>query len=287
MSAGPDIRLAVVTSRVRVEEKLIFAALERHAIPYQHLDERTVCMELTGSRLPPYAVVLNRSMSNTRNRYIAHLFEACGTIVVNNSRVIETCGDKALTSIALVRAGIPTPRTIIALTPAAAMSALEQIGYPAVLKPVNGSWGRLLAKVSDRDAAEAILEHKQVLGSPIHSVIYIQEYIDKPGRDIRTIVMGDRVICGMYRHSEHWITNTARGGSTTLCELTPELVDLSLRAAQAVGGGAVAVDLIERPDGALLVTEINHTMEFHGMLTATGVDVADALIQYVRQVAQL
>lgn len=287
MSGGADIRLAVVASRVRVEEKQIFAALERRAILYERLDERRLSAEISGARTWPYAAVLNRSISNTRSLYVAHLFEAQGSVSFNSSQVITTCGDKLLTSLALVAAGIPTPRTSVALTPEAALPAIERIGYPVVLKPVHGSWGRLLAKIGDRQAAEAVLEHKQALGSPIHSVIYIQEYVDKPGRDLRTIVVGDQVICAMYRHSEHWITNTARGGVTTPCDLTPDLVDLSLRAAQAVGGGALAIDMIEGADGALLVTEINHTMEFHGMVDATGVDVADALVAYVQQAAGL
>jgi [lysine-biosynthesis-protein LysW]---L-2-aminoadipate ligase len=159
-------------------------------------------------------------MSNTRSVYAARLFEARGVLVCNSSQVIETCGDKLLTSLALMQAGLPTPRTAVALTPEAALEALEQIGYPAVLKPVSGSWGRLLAKVNDRDAAEAVLEHKQVLGSPQHSVIYIQEYIDKPSRDIRTIVIGKQVLCAIYRHAQHWITNTARGATTTPCEIS-------------------------------------------------------------------
>jgi [lysine-biosynthesis-protein LysW]--L-2-aminoadipate ligase len=192
-----------------------------------------------------------------------------------------------MTSLALIKAGVPTPRTTVALTPEAALAALDDFGYPAVLKPVTGSWGRLLAKVNDREAAEAILEHKDVLGSPVHSVIYIQEYIDKPGRDIRVNVMGDRVINAIYRYSQHWITNTARGAVAEPCELTPELVELSVKAAHAVGGGVLAVDLLERPDGSLVVTEINHTMEFYRTVMATGVDVAEALVEYVRQVADL
>ena len=286
MTGANRSRLAVLTSRVRIEERLIFTALEGHNIPYDHLDERHVGCELA-NLCSDYAVVVVRSMSNTRSLYAARLFEAAGAIVINSSHVIETCGDKMQTSLALLRAGVPTPRTAVTLTPGAALAMLEQIGYPAVLKPISGSWGRLLAKVNDREAAEAVLEHKQVLGSPAHSVIYIQEYIEKPGRDIRAIVIGDSVISAMYRWSEHWITNTARGASATPCTITDELSDLSLRAARAVGGGAVAVDILERPDHSFVVNEVNHTMEFHGMIAATGVDVAGAFVQYVRQVAGL
>ncbi len=277
--------VAVVASRVRMEEKLILEALERRGIPYEQLDERNISMALEAGEAP-YCAVLNRSISNTRSLYVAHLFEARGVPVVNRSAVVETCGDKILTSLALVKAGVPTPRTTVALTPDAALAALDELGYPAVLKPVTGSWGRLLAKVNDREAAEAVLEHKETLGSPAHHVIYIQEYIDKPGRDLRVNVMGDRVINAIYRCSKHWITNTARGAVAQPCALTPEVVDLSLRAARAVGGGALAVDLLERPDGSLVVTEINHTMEFYRTVMATGVDVADALVEYVQEVAQ-
>lgn len=285
MAGANGAPVAFVASRIRMEEKLMLAALERRGVAYEQLDERSIAMPLERGD-SPYGAVLNRSISNTRSLYVAHLFEALGVPVVNGSAVVATCGDKVLTHLALVQAGIPTPRTTVALTPAAALAALDEIGYPAVLKPVSGSWGRLLAKVNDRQAAEAILEHKEVLGSPAHSVIYIQEYVDKPGRDLRVNVIGDRVVNAIYRVSQHWITNTARGAVAQPCELSPELVDLSLRAARAVGGGALAVDLLERPDGALVVTEINHTMEFYRTVMATGVDVADALVDYVLQVAR-
>ena len=279
MAGTKDLPLAVVASRVRMEEKLIFSTLERRGIPYEQIDERRISMSLEDGDAP-YRAVLNRSISNTRSLYVARLFEARGVPVVNRGAVVETCGDKVLTNLALNRAGLPTPRATAALTPDAALTALEEIGYPAVLKPVSGSWGRLLAKVNDREAAEAVLEHKQVLGSPIHSVIYVQEYVDKPGRDLRVNVMGERVVNAIYRYSSHWITNTARGAVAETCELTPEVVELSLRAAQAVGGGALAVDLLERPDGSLVVTEVNHTMEFYRTVKATGVDVAGALVDY-------
>ncbi len=165
----------------------------------------------------------------------------------------------------LARAGVPQPHNVTAFTPEAALEAIEAFGYPVVLKPVVGSWGRLLAKINDRDAAEAVLEHKATLGSVQHSVFYIQEYIEKPGRDIRAIVIGDRVLTAMYRKSEHWITNTARGGEGELCPITPGIEELCLKATKAVGGGVLAVDLVEHPEKGLVVNEINHTMEFHTM----------------------
>ena len=176
------------------------------------------------------------------------------------------------------------PRNMAAFTPESALDAIEQLGYPVVLKPCIGSWGRLVAKINDREAAEAILEHKQILGSYHHSIYYIQQYIEKPGRDIRSFVVGDETIAAIYRTSEHWITNTALGAKASNCPVTPEINDLSLQAAAAVGGGMLAIDLLESPDG-LLVNEVNYTMEFRNSIQTTGVDIPAKMIDYVLQEA--
>jgi [lysine-biosynthesis-protein LysW]--L-2-aminoadipate ligase len=209
-----------------------------------------------------------------------------GVQTVNTAAVVQTCGDKLATSSALVREGVATPRVSIALTPESALDAIESFGYPVILKPATGSWGRLLSKINDREAAETILEHKQVLGGPQHHIFYIQEYVEKPERDIRAFVVGDETIGAIYRHSEHWITNTARGGRASNCPVTPEIDALSQAAAQAVGGGVVAVDLLETPDGQMLVNEVNHTMEFRNSIDTTGVDIPGRVVDYVMRVAQ-
>jgi [lysine-biosynthesis-protein LysW]--L-2-aminoadipate ligase len=149
-----------------------------------------------------------------------------------------------------------------------------------VLKPVTGSWGRLLARVNDRDSAEAILEHRQTLGGYNHHTYYVQSYVEKPGRDIRAFVIGDRTICAIYRTSAHWVTNTARGGEASNCPVTAELDDICQRAAQAVGGGILAIDLLETPEGGLVVNEINHTMEFRNSSAPTGVDIPAEVVRY-------
>jgi len=149
---------------------------------------------------------------------------------------------------------------------------------------VIGSWGRLLAKVTDRAAAEALLEHKEVLGGFQHQLFYIQEYVEKPGRDIRVFVVGERAIAAIYRRSAHWITNTARGGQAENCPLTEEVARLSVKAAEAVGGGVVAVDLFESERG-LLVNEVNHTMEFKNSVHTTGVDIPGEILKYAWSLA--
>ena len=154
------------------------------------------------------------------------------------------------------------------------------------MKPLNGSWGRLLSKVNDRDAAEAILEHKQTLGGYKHSIFYIQEYIEKPGRDIRSFVVGDETVAAIYRNP-HWVTNTARGREKLNCPITPEIDHISRVAAQAVGGGVLAVDILETLDGHLLVSGVNHTPEFRNSIAPTGVDIPGKIIDYVLEVAAM
>jgi len=199
--------------------------------------------------------------------------------------VATICGDKLQTSAALLRHEVPQPEVRVAFTEKSALQALDELGYPAVLKPAVGSWGRLLSKVNDRDAAETILEHKTILGSYHHSIFYIQQYIEKKGRDIRSFVIGDECVAAVYRSSDHWITNTARGATTTNCPVTDELRELSLRGAKAVGGGVVALDLFETDDG-LLVNEVNYTMEFRNSVGVTGVDIPGRIIDHVIRVAK-
>src|SRR2546430_1406261 len=204
---------------------------------------------------------------------------------VNVTTVFGT-GTPSRASAAVVRILSPQMRATFARftvgTRESALEAIEAMGYPVVLKPMVGSWGRLLAKINDRDAAEAVLEHKETLGSYQHGIFYIQEYVNKPQRDIRAIVVGDQTIGAIYRTSEHWITNTARNGRASVCEVTPEIDQLCQKAAAAVGGGFLSVDLLEHEDG-LLVNELNYTPEFHGFMDATGIPVPDHVIDYVQQ----
>src|SRR5207245_7426067 len=168
---------------------------------------------------------------------------------------------------------IPTAGMLLAVDAQATIQCSEMLGYPVVVKPVNGSWGRLLARINDRDAAEAVLEHQETLGSYQHHVHYVQEYIAKPLRDIRAFVTGERTICAIYRTSEHWVTNTARGAVASNCPVTPELDSLCVRAAQAVGGGILAIDVLEDPQRGLLINEINATMEFRNSIAPTRVNI--------------
>ena len=280
------MRVGVLCSRVRVEEKLIFQALRDRGVDSERIDDEAITLDLTGG-LDSYDVVLIRCLSHSRALYASKLLGENGQRTVNTYEVIATSGDKLLTSLALAKRGVPTPRTRVAFTAQSALETIEQMGYPVVLKPLNGSWGRLLAKINDRDAAETILEHKHTLGGYPHSIFYIQEYIEKPGRDIRSFVVGGETIAAIYRHSPHWITNTARGAEASNCPITPEIDRLSRAAAEAVGGGVVAIDILEAPDGRLLVSEVNHTAEFRNSIAPTGVDIAGCIVDYALEVAAM
>jgi len=281
------MKIGVLLSRVRIEEKWILEALVKRGIPHERIDDREAVFDFAHpENWLSYSAVLERSLSFARGLYATQILNAWGIPTVNMAHVAATCGDKLATSAALARAGIPQPRIKVAFTPESALQAIEELGYPVVLKPVVGSWGRLLAKINDRDAAEAILEHKETLGSYQHSIYYLQEYIQKPGRDIRAFVVGDQTVCAIYRTSSHWITNTARDGKGEVCPITPELNALCVAAAQAVGGGVLAVDVLEDPQRGFLVNEINHTSEFHTLAPTTGVDVAGLMVEYTLAVAE-
>jgi [lysine-biosynthesis-protein LysW]--L-2-aminoadipate ligase len=282
-------KIGVLYSRVRVEEKWIFAALEQRSaeVDYERIDDRLLSFDLDNpTPWQQYDAILERSISYARGLYALKTLNAWGIPTVNTAAVAEACGDKIATANALSAAGVPQPSTVIAFTPESAIDGIEKLGYPVVLKPVVGSWGRLLAKINDRDAAEAILEHKSVLGNYQHSIFYFQEFIEKPGRDIRVLMVGDQAITAIYRKSPHWITNTARGGEGEVCPITPELEEICVNATRAVGGGVLAVDIIEHPEKGFLVNEINHTLEFHTAQPTSGVDIAGVIVDYVIAIAR-
>ena len=272
-------RIGFLYTRLRVEEKLLLDELKsRPDVEVVTISDDDNFFEL--NKLPAQVDVLfERSVSYSRGLYISRIFSANGVPVVNDPLVAERCGDKYVTSQLLVNANIATPRVLMAFSEESALAACDTMGYPCVLKPVVGSWGRLLAKVENRASAEAIIEHKAVLGGVNHSIFYIQEFIDKPGRDIRAFVVGEEPIAAIYRTSENWITNTARGGVATNCPLTDEIKDLCRRTAKAVGGGLLAIDLFESANG-MSVNEVNHTMEFRNSITTTGVNIPAKMVDY-------
>lgn len=284
------MEIALLASRIRVEEKLLLEAYARRGVAVRRLDERRLHLRLDGGALPPelrgLSAVHDRAIAAGTSAHALEALESAGVRCVNESRLVRLCTDKLRTSAALARAGVPQPETRVAFDRAEALRLLdEELGYPAVLKPVVGSWGRLVARLNDRHAAEAVLEDREVLGGWTQRTLYLQRLVDKPGRDIRVFVVDEEPIAAVYRTSEHWITNTARGASTRACELSHGVGELALRAARALGGGMLAVDLVEDPERGLLVLEVNHSMEFRNSIEPTGVDIPGRMVDYVLEQA--
>lgn len=274
------MRIALLHTRIRVEESLLIDALLARGAEVEAVDIRAAVFEpgAPGAAGVPGAwgtfdLVLDRCVSLTASLTAVRFLESFGLRCVNRAEAIEVCSDKLRTTLAIVAAGIPSPRVCVGVAGASGLEAVERVGYPAVLKPTVGSWGRLLARVNDRDAAEAVIEHRETLGSAAQHVIYAQEHIDKPGRDLRVFVVGGAAIAAIERVSGHWVTNTARGATARGVTPTNEAERLSREAASAVGADVCAVDLLECPRRGLLVNEVNHSMEFRNSVAATGVDI--------------
>jgi len=272
----------VLASRVGADEKRLFDAFDRRGVPFEHVDTRRQWFA-AGQRCLPWDIALNREIGQVRAAYAARCLAAAGVEVVNSTNATEVCGDKWRTTIALEAVGVPTPRTALGLTPEATLDALDAIGYPALIKPLVGSWGRLVAQLPDRVTAQSVLEYVAALPGPQSHLGYAQELIDKPGRDIRVIIVGGEVLGAVYRTGEALRTNVALGGQPRPCELTAEIVKLSVAAAAAVGAEIAGVDLIEDRDGRLLVLEVNHRVEFTGFQSALAakVDVADHIVAHL------
>lgn len=274
------MRIGFLHSVLRQDEKMLIAEFRRRqGIELVMIDDRELTFAIgeNGFKLD---VLIERCINHSRALHALTLFELARVRCVNTASVATVCGDKLLTTVALQRCRVPQPPVRVAFTEESGLRAIEEMGYPVVLKPAVGSWGRLLSKVNDRDAAESILEHKTTLGSYHHSIFYIQKYVEKKGRDIRSFVVGDRCIAAIYRTSPHWITNTARGGEASNCVITDELADLSVRAARAVGGGIVAIDVFETASG-LVANEVNYTMEFKNSVGTTNVDIPKHIADHV------
>lgn len=278
---GAPTRLGVLVSYLRPEEKLILAAARGRGLSVTPLFDKKLVLDFSAPTAEASGlgvdIVLDRCVAHSRAGYTLRTFEGWGVPTLNSAEAVHVCDDKAENTLALERAGIPTPRTILAFSVESALEACERVGYPVVLKPVTGSWGRLLAKVNGPAQLRAVLDQKLALGSFHHAVCYVQEFVPKPDRDIRAYVVGDRVLAASYRTAEHWVTNAARGAVSMPCPITPEIEALSLRACQAVGAHLAGVDLIETPNG-LQVLEVNTGGEFRGLMTTTDVDIADEIV---------
>jgi [lysine-biosynthesis-protein LysW]--L-2-aminoadipate ligase len=276
------VHVGLLYSRIRRDEKLLLSELRDRGHEVTKIDVRSEQFNISE---PPATfddvdIAVDRCLATSRSRYVTRFLDAYDVPVVNDAETAELCADKVQNSLALEAMDVPTPNTDVAFTTDSALESIEDFGYPCVLKPVIGSWGRLMAKVDSRSAAEAILEHKATLGHYEHKVFYIQEFVEKPGRDIRVVATDGDPVAGMTRSSDHWLTNAAKGGEVSEFELDDEVRNLVSRASEAVGGGLLGVDLMETGD-SYTVHEVNHTVEFKALDSCVDFDVPAAIVDWL------
>lgn len=280
-------KISMLYDLVRLEEKAIIEAAKKRgsAIELKTFDSKDLHFDLLeeGSLKETFgSVALQRVAQYFRNLHLTAVLEGYGVSVVNNLNSAHVCGNKLLTTMLLRKEGVPTPRTKLAFTEDAALKALDELGYPAVIKPTIGSWGRLVALVNDVDAAKSVIEDREEM-YPLYHVYYMQEKVKRPPRDIRAVVVGDRTVAAIYRISTtgDWRTNTARGGRAENLAISKELDDLCVRATRTFGGGVYGVDLMESEDRGLLVHEVNNTTEFKNVMAQSGVDIPGMIVDFL------
>lgn len=276
--------IGILFDRVRWEEKELGRQLEIRGLSYDMIDAKSQVLPLDGSPLLSLPqTILGRCVSFYRGLNLASVFEAHGIDTINSSKILDVCGNKLLTSQILARNGVPTPKTVVAFSSESAMQAIERVGFPCVMKPIVGSWGRQVVPIRDRETAEALIEMREQLNDSMQTIFYFQEMIKRPPRDIRCIAVGEEIVAAVYRYSsaENWKTNVALGGHSEPCKVTPELEETILKTVNVIGHGVLGVDLMENPESGLVVHEVNGTVEFKGAQSATDYSIAGRIIDYV------
>ena len=279
------MKLAITFDRLRLEEKELQKEAEKAGCKSELIDVRKLSFNVTGKKLTNGFgdIVLQRCISYYRSIFLARILENFGIRVINSTKVSEACGNKLVTSMLLAKAGVPTPKTYVALDSESVFETAEKVGYPVVIKPFTGSWGRMVDIAKEPQTLGTIVEYRESMQSPVEHMYYIQEFVKRPPRDIRLIVAGDEVIAAVYRNAPKgdWRTNVARGGTTTGFKLNKEIEDITLKAAKAVGGGILGVDAMESKDHGYTVHEVNNTVEFKGAQGATEHRIAKKIVEYV------
>lgn len=284
------VDIDIIFDKLRFEEKALYDSAKKRGLRAQLIDAKNLTIRTTSKKADLHFgdIVLQRSVSHFRGLYVTACLEFVGFRVINDFKVSQICGNKLVTSLQLVRNNISVPNTAFAFSSEGARHLMNELGYPVVLKPVVGSWGRGVFPIRDEETANMLLETREENGSALSRIYYVQEMINRPPRDLRCIVVGDSVVTAIYRYSSdnEWRTNVSRGGKAERATITRELEDIVLRAAKSVGGGVLGVDLMEDTHRGLLVNEVNNTVEFKGAQNVAEVDIADSIIQYAVNTAK-
>lgn len=276
MSSG----LSILYDTIRWEEKALFDAAKKKGVDVEMVDCKNLFVRLDQTK-EKFETVMQRCVSYYRSLHSTAALEGKGVNVINSLNTSIFAGNKLFTHMLLQKHGVPTPFSAVAFSEESALDALNSKGYPMVLKPTVGSWGRMIALLKDRDSAEGIMESRERM-YPIYQVYYLEEFVQRPPRDIRAIMVGDKVVAAIYRYSGdgQWKTNMALGGKAEECKVTKEMEDICIKAKNAVQGQIVGVDLMESKEKGLVVHEVNNTTEYKNTVRVTGVDIPALMIDY-------
>ena len=282
--------LSILYDNIRWEEKALYEAAKKRGIKVNNINCKDLSIGLNNEReSSPYMnkVIIQRCVSYFKSVHATAALEGLGAHIINSLRTATVCGNKLFAHMELQKAGIKTPNAFSAFSEESAIAALDNLGYPAVIKPTIGSWGRLIALLRDREAANAVIEDREHM-FPLYQVYYFEELVSRPPRDIRAIVIGDTVVAAIYRYSGpgEWKTNMALGGHAETCPLTKELEDICIKATKAVEGQIVGVDLMESREHGLIVHEINNTTEFRNTVRVTGVDIPGLMVDFASKIGK-
>jgi [lysine-biosynthesis-protein LysW]--L-2-aminoadipate ligase len=278
--------ITVLYDTIRLEEKLLIEAAKKNDIQIEMVDCKKLFINLN-ENTQEFETVLQRCVSYYRNIHSTATLEGLGARVINCLNTGLLAGNKLFTHMLLQKAGIPTPEATIAFSKESAMESLEKNGYPKIIKPTVGSWGRMVSKLNDKDSAEGVIESRESM-HPSYQMYFLEEFVQRPPRDIRAIVIGDNVSAAIYRNTDgvNWKTNTHLGGSAETCEVSNELEDICIKAKNVVQGEIVGVDLMESNDKGLVVHEINNTTEFRNVVRVTGVDIPTQMLDYAKNLVK-
>jgi len=283
------IRICIIYDKLRFEEKKIYSDIQQRGFDATLVNGKSLTFDTESSKIDPRFgdIVLQRVISYNRGLHLTYCLEHMGLPVVNSFSVSEICGNKLITSLILKKNNLPTPKTTFAFSTDSARECMKKLGYPLVVKPIIGSWGRGIYQIKDQSMAEMMLDSRQENDNSFSRIYYFQELVDRPSRDIRCIVIGDQIVASVYRYSSEneWRTNVAVGGRTEVAPLTSELQEIVLKASNAVGGGILGVDLMEDSKRGYLVHEVNNTVEFRGASTVCKSDIAGAMTDYLLKIS--
>ncbi len=273
------MEMGIVLSRVRKDEKRLMAEAGRRGIDVRLIDNTRQVFELD-RRHVALDVVLERCVDHHRAVYALTVFDRWGIPTVNRQSVVETYGNRLLTTLALRENGVPTPDVRLAYTPNSALDAMEAMGYPVVLRPVEGPEDQLVSRMQDKYTAATILDHKRILGAYHHSIFFVQKYIEAPGHDIRAYVVGEETVAAVSVLTHHWIGTIADGGLMEKEPVTDELNALAVSAVRSIGGGVAVVDMVRTGD-AWFVQEIGRPTGLSDASDVTGVNIPGKIMDYV------